>query len=213
MLEPSEGSVTHWISDLKGGDHRAADHLWRRYFHRLVALARARLGQAPRQAADADEEDAALSAFYSLCDGAARGCFLQLGDRDDLWQLLAVITARKAADQGKRQRRLKRGGGRNRVESAGVGDGEGRGHDALDQIAGDDPGPELAAMLAEEYQRRLDALGDDTLRRVAVLRLEGHTCDEIAGQLGCARRTVARKLDVIRDAWTGAGVGTGPAHD
>ena len=31
--------------------------------------------------------------------------------------------------------------------------------------------------------------------------MEGYTCDEIAMQLGCARRTVARRLDVIRKTW------------
>jgi hypothetical protein len=53
-------------------------------------------------------------------------------------------------------------------------------------------------MVAEEYRRLLDRLGDDVLRKVAVLRMEGFTTDAIAGQLGCARRTVARQLALIR---------------
>ena len=40
----------------------------------------------------------ALSAFDSFCRGTGRGQFPQLGNRDDLWQLLALITARKAVD-------------------------------------------------------------------------------------------------------------------
>ena len=110
MPGDSKGSVTCWIGHLKEGDHGAAHHLWERYFHRLVALARAKLGQAPRLAAD--EEDAALSAFHILCDGAARGRFDRLGDRDDLWRLLVVITSNKATDLRKWQGRAKRGGGR-----------------------------------------------------------------------------------------------------
>jgi DNA-directed RNA polymerase specialized sigma24 family protein len=56
-------------------------------------------------------------------------------------------------------------------------------------------------MVAEEFQRLLDALEDDGLRDVAVRRMEGYTCDEIADRLGCARRTVARRLDLIRKTW------------
>jgi DNA-directed RNA polymerase specialized sigma24 family protein len=198
MREDQQGSVTRWIGHLKEADPQAAHHLWDRYFHRLVALARAKLGQTPTGAAN--EEDAALSAFYNLCDGAAQGRFDRLESRDDLWQLLVVITTRKAVDLKKRQRRLKRGGGRVVVGSD-VGNGPDEGHDGLAQVAATGPTPELAAMLAEEYQRRLHNLGDDSLRRVAQLRLDGHTNDEIAELLGCARRTVARKLEAIRAAW------------
>ena len=71
----------------------------------------------------------------------------------------------------------------------------------LDLLAGPEPTPEFAAMVAEEFQRLLDALEDDGLRDVAVRRMEGYTCDEIDDRLGCARRTVARRLDLIRKTW------------
>ena len=71
----------------------------------------------------------------------------------------------------------------------------------LEQIAGDGPTPEFAAMMAEECQRLLDALDDDSLRQVALSRMEGYTNDEIAAQLGCARRTIARRLELIRKTW------------
>jgi len=41
-------------------------------------------------------------------------------------------------------------------------------------------------------------VGDDVLRSVAILRMEGETTEAIAGKLGCARRTVARQLALIR---------------
>ena len=48
MASRDDGSVTGWIGDLKAGGDSAAQHLWERYFHRLVHLARARLrGIAP----------------------------------------------------------------------------------------------------------------------------------------------------------------------
>jgi DNA-directed RNA polymerase specialized sigma24 family protein len=108
--EESEGSVTRWIGDLKGGGELAAQELWRRYFDRLTRLARARLRGVPL--ASEDEEDVALSAFDSLCQGALAGEFPALEDRDDLWRLLASITARKAVDLRRRGGRLKRGGSR-----------------------------------------------------------------------------------------------------
>jgi len=194
MADEDRGSVSHWLGDLKVGDMAAAQPLWERYFGRLVVLARAKLRRLPRAGAEQDEEDAALSAFNSFCAGAAGGKFPKLDDREDLWKLLVMITARKAMAQANRHRRLKRGGGRI-VEDADLNP------QGLDLIAGSEPTPEFAAMVAEEFQRLLDALGDDGLRDVAVRRMEGYTCDEIADHLGCARRTVARRLDLIRMTW------------
>jgi DNA-directed RNA polymerase specialized sigma24 family protein len=71
----------------------------------------------------------------------------------------------------------------------------------LEHIAAQGPSPEFAAMMAEECRRLLDALDDDSLRQVALSRMEGYNNDEIAEQLGCARRTVARRLDLIRKTW------------
>jgi DNA-directed RNA polymerase specialized sigma24 family protein len=198
------GSVTCWLGDLKGGDLAAAQPLWERYFSRLVGVARGKLRKVRRTSAGEDEEDAALSAFNSFCGGMARGRFPQLADRDDLWKLLVVITARKAIAQAQREGRKKRGGGR--VVDEAVLFGQGSGDDGsmagLERIAGEGPSPEFAAMMAEECQRLLDALDDDSLRQVALSRMEGYTNDEIADQLGCARRTIARRLDLIRKTWT-----------
>src|SRR5947209_7211625 len=91
-----EGSVTRWIDLLKDGDTAAARPLWEAYYRRLVTLARARLRGLPLRSAD--EEDVALSSFDSFCRGAEQGRFPRLEDRDDLWQLLVVITVRKAYD-------------------------------------------------------------------------------------------------------------------
>jgi DNA-directed RNA polymerase specialized sigma24 family protein len=197
-------SVTGWLGELKEGDQAAAQPLWERYFAKLVVVARAKLRRLKRTAADEDEEDAALSAFNSFCAGAARGKFPQLADRDDLWRLLVVITARKAIAQANRQGRQKRGGGRVVEEAVLFGQhlesGEGS-MAGLEQIAAGGPSPEFAAMMAEECRKLLDTLDDDELRQVAVSRMEGYDNDEIAARLGCARRTVARRLELIRKTW------------
>src|SRR5260370_11009577 len=106
----SQGSVSHWIARLKVGDRPAPEHLWGRYYKELVARARHRLAGAPRRAAD--EEDVALSAFDSFYRAAEQGRFSRLHDRDDLWQLLVLITDRKACDAVRHERRQRRGGGK-----------------------------------------------------------------------------------------------------
>jgi DNA-directed RNA polymerase specialized sigma24 family protein len=201
------GSITRWLGDLKEGDQAAAQPLWERYFSRLVVVARGKLRRMRRTTADEDEEDAALSAFNSFCAGAAQGRFPKLADRDELWRLLVVITARKAIAQAQRQGRKKRGSGRIVDEAMLFGKDLDAGEGSLaglERIAAAGPTPEFAAMMAEECQRLLDALDDDDLRQVAISRMEGYNNDEIADQLGCARRTVARRLDLIRQTWLAA---------
>src|SRR5262249_54101877 len=90
-----EGSVSRWLGPLQPGDPAAAQRLGERYFLSLVQLARQRLRQTPPRGADA--EDVALSAFDSFFRNAEQGCFPELHDRNNLWRVLAVITARKAA--------------------------------------------------------------------------------------------------------------------
>jgi DNA-directed RNA polymerase specialized sigma24 family protein len=203
MATNEEGSVTRWIMNLKEGDHEAARALWDRYFDDCVRLARGKLKATRRLGADEDEEDAALSAFDSFCAGAARGNFPLLVDRDDLWRLLVVITARKAWSQAERRGRQKRGGLVRIETGGGLGGDPAESGDlaAIERVPAPDPSPEFAAMVAEEYHRRLDSLGDEALRQVALWKMDGYTVEEIAERLGCARRTVARRLDLIRKTW------------
>ena len=195
----AEGSITRWVTALKEGDAAAAQPLWERYHRRLVGLAREKLRGARRQIAD--EEDVVQSAFNSFFQGVAKGQFPQLGDRDNLWRLLVVITARKALDQLAAEHAQRRGGGtisgQSRITTGAVSE-----ETAIDEMVGDEPTPEFAAQVAEQYQRLLDLLGDDTLRRVAVWKMEGLTTDEVAERLNCSRRTVARKLETIRIIWS-----------
>jgi DNA-directed RNA polymerase specialized sigma24 family protein len=199
-MQPDE-SVTAWIDRLRAGDPTAAQLIWKRYFERLVELARKRLGKARRVVAD--EEDVALSALASFCRAAEQGRFPQLLDRHGLWRLLVVITERKAVNLLRTQQRAKRGGGRVFSESE-LGTANPRGEErpaGLDELPSREPTPEFAALIAEECERLLRQLDDAGLQRVALLKLEGCANEEIAEQLGCALRTIERKLSLIRDLW------------
>lgn len=184
-----EGSVTQWLGRLQDGDPAAAQQLWARYFPRMVGLARSRLRALRGRAAD--EEDVALSAFDTLCRNAEQGSFPELQDRDSLWRLLLLITARKAAHLIRDEQRQKRGG-RASVQSD---------DHVLCQILGREPTPDLAAEFADEWKRLLGLLQDAQLESVALLRMQGYSVEEIALTLGLASRSIKRKLQVIRNAW------------
>jgi DNA-directed RNA polymerase specialized sigma24 family protein len=186
-----EESITHWIVQLQTGDMAAAQKLWELYFHRLVGLAQKKLATAPRRVAD--EEDVALSAFKSFFQGVERGRFPQLTDRNNLWRLLVILTARKACHLIRDENRQKRGG---HCNSKAPPDGP-----SIEEILGREPEPPFAAQVAEECQRLLDRLGDAGLREVALRKMEGYTNEEIATRLDCAPRTIERKLRLIRSVW------------
>ncbi len=183
----SRGSVTILLDQLHHGDPAAVQALWERYFPRLVELAGQKLGPKPRVA---DGEDVALSALDSFFRGLQRGRFPDLQDRDNLWTLLVTLTKCKACHVKRDDGRLKRGGGRP----------TGAAHE-LERLASPEPSPEEVAEFAEYCQRMLDVLNDDTLRVIALLKLEGFTNKEIADELDCAPRTVERKLSLIRGKW------------
>ena len=186
----SFGPVTVWLEAMKAGDGAAAQRLWEGYFQKLVGLARQKLRGRP--AAAADEEDVALSAFESFCRAAADNRFPQLHDRQDLWQILVLLTVRKTNHLIQHERAQKRGSGSVRhlsdLEAAGR------------EVSGGEPTPEFAAQFAEEYRRRLEGLSAD-LRQVALAKMEGYSNVEIAARLHVVERTVERRLELIRKLW------------
>ena len=191
---PDKGSISRWLGQLQDGDSLAIQNLWQRYFRRLVSLAHKKLQRGPRQMAD--EEDVALSAFDSFCRNAEQGRFPRLNDRDSLWRLLVTFTLRKAAHHLRDEGRLKRGGAR--VRSAGSSESE---DPLLERVLSREPTPELAAQVAEEYERLLRCLNDPELETVARLRMEDYSVEEVAERIGYAPRSIKRKLQLIRSLW------------
>jgi DNA-directed RNA polymerase specialized sigma24 family protein len=195
----AHGSVTHWIAELRDGQASLAQQqLWNRYFYRLVALARKKLDGGNRRAED--EEDVALSALASFFGAVGHGRYPDLSDRTQLWPLLVKITASKSMNQLKRQRALKRGGGKVRGELAI--DSANQDVRALEHLVGDEPSPQFMAQVSEQCERLIETLPDDLLRRIVELKLQGFTSVEIATRLDVVERTVERKLAIIRKIWT-----------
>jgi RNA polymerase sigma factor (sigma-70 family) len=193
-MSPEPHSVTRWIEGLKDDASDAARALWERFAQRMLAVARQRLRNASRRVAD--EEDVVLAAFERFLHGVRQGRFPRLADRDDLWAILFTLTNRHAARQLRDQKRDKRGGGTVRGDSA-LCDADG---EPLEQID-EGPTPAEAFLLQERLDQLLDALGDESLRQIALARMEGRSNAEIAALIGRSEVTVERRLRVIRAVW------------
>jgi DNA-directed RNA polymerase specialized sigma24 family protein len=194
-------SISHCIAALKAGDLSEAGKLWERYQRRLVELASQWLVHQPKTVRD--EDDVAQSVFLCICRGAAAGRLDDVRNRDELWWLLLAITRQKTIDLIRRQSSLKSGGQRVKSVSAITVDDQGpRRQLSFEELVSDVPTPEMLAILADEHRYLLGLLRDDDLRRIATSRLEGYSVDEISSDLIISKRSVERKLRLIRDAWT-----------
>jgi DNA-directed RNA polymerase specialized sigma24 family protein len=195
-------AVTGWIDQISDGHQQAAEQLWRHVAVRLQELARQKLDSQIRR--QYDENDAANSAFHSLCRGLADGR-LDAENRDALWGLLAVITSRKISARQRYSNRQKRGGGAIRGESAFAGFcGAG-----INQVDGKQPPPDELAEVSESCAALLDAIPDETMKKIVLLKFQGATNGEVASELNCTQRTIERKLERIRRIWIEAGLHDG----
>lgn len=192
----SEEPVSQWIEQLSEADPMAAQRLWEHFCLRLMNYARGRLKAATRRVYD--EEDAAVSAFRSLCRGIEAQKFPNVADRDNLWALLLVIASRKIMNRNRYDDQQCRSGGRTISESVLA---HADGANPLDAVSGREPTPELSAEVADLSEFLLNLLPEPDLKRLVLLKLEGHTNEEVAELMGVTRRTVHRKLERIRRLW------------
>jgi DNA-directed RNA polymerase specialized sigma24 family protein len=189
--------ISEWLRALRTGDDEAATYLWKHFADKLCAAVRRRIRLDTRRLYD--EDDAAQSAFHSLCRGVSQGQFPDLNDRDSLWRLLLVIALRKVNKRHRfdlqERRDVRRTSG-----DAQLADTD-EGLSSVDEISADAPSPDLAAEFVDTYELLLEQLDDEMLQRIVELKLEGFTNVEVAEKLSCTRKTVQRKLEIVRRAW------------
>ncbi len=201
----SDNQPNHSISEclvlLKKGDTYAQYEIWQRYHKRLVRLAYLNMKWMKRRVVD--EEDVALSAFALFLQRAKEGRFPKLEDRHDLWQVLIMLTERRAVSQRRHQTAQKRGGDQVRGES---GFDSPRGslesERGIEAVMDRDPPQAFIDCLCESVEERLNALGSDLQRKIAIAKMEGFTNAEISQRLNVSERTIERQLNLIRKTWT-----------
>lgn len=187
----SDGSITHFFDLLRRGNRSGIAQLWDRFLPRMAGLARKAL--AGRQLRVIDPDDVLQSVFISFWKRAEQGQFTGAWNRNDLWNLLATMTTRKASNHARRENAERRGGGRIMDEGALELDGDAN---SLDQ--------RLAVLPSQDFDlwsEELLQLLDEELQAIAVLRLMEYKNREISELMGFTERKVDRKLEKIRIIW------------
>lgn len=191
MTQPD--SITEWLAGLKSGNSVAEAALWDRFFDRICAIAKRRLGTFGTSVRD--EEDLALSAMNALMHGAQEGRFHRLENRDDAWQLLHMILARKISNH-RRYTRVRR----ETAEADLVTTASESSHGFMDQLQALVTAEDSLDSLGPECEELL-ALLEPKLRDVALLKLSGYSNAETAERLCRSIPTIERYLKLIRLTW------------
>jgi RNA polymerase sigma factor (sigma-70 family) len=187
MIDPSI-PVDELLARLKQGDQDAGTEIVNRFMRRLIGLARSKLDAKVMR--KIDPEDVVQSVFRSYFVRQMEGEF-QIRDWDNLWSLLALITARKCTNVRVRFGRK----GRNvhlEMDPTG-GDESAPSWEALAR----EPTPAQAAVLTELIERVIASLPERD-RKIVSLSLEGKDSAQIGEVIGRAERTVRRTLDHFR---------------
>lgn len=198
------------LRDSEQRDH-AADQICQRFMKQLVGLIRTNLSDKVQQRVD--PEDVLQSVWISFF----RTDF-DIANSNQLFSLLAKITLRKTTDAARRHTAQKRNASE---EASGELLDNGRKPSAATPMRVT-PGTEVATApryeheaLLDEDTTRLMAKGatpehalsafetmermPEELRAILVLKMQNYTDSQVAAELGCTRRTVSRRLNVIRE--------------
>ncbi|HJZ94677.1 MAG TPA: ECF-type sigma factor [Gemmataceae bacterium] len=187
VREPSP-SFAALMDRLQSGDEEAARALHRRYTPGLVALARR---QVPGHVQGRiDPESVVQSVYGSFFVRYRDREFVNLGDWNDLWGLLTVITLRKCANRRRfhtqARRDVRRETGTDQRSSA-----------ARADPADPEPTPYEAAVLTEMVDLTLSGL-ESRDRQIIELLLQGEDLEYVRSRVGCSERTVRRVRDRVK---------------
>jgi RNA polymerase sigma-70 factor (ECF subfamily) len=180
-------SFAEFLERLHGKDDAAAQELFARFAHQLIALAQRHIGAELRHKVEA--EDIVQSTYKSFFCRYGDGN-LEVVNWNSLWGLLTLITVRKCAERAAYHRAERRDAAR---EISMAGSPAARWQDPLDR----EPTPQEAAMLNETLHQLLTDL-DEEDRPVLDLSLQGYSTREISERLGRAERTVRLLREGIR---------------
>jgi len=176
---PEQEPVVNLLERWRVGDQTAAEELHRRYSQRLCTLAEREIGQRLSRRVGAD--DVVQSVFRTFFRRAAGGEFV-IDHSGCLWKLLVRIAVNKVRHQGE----YHRAGKRNVAAEVYANDEQ-----LCPEVMARDPGPEEAAMLADEIALALKGLKPDEAEMFQ-LTLQGHTTPELAERFNCSRWTINR---------------------
>jgi RNA polymerase sigma-70 factor (ECF subfamily) len=181
-------SFAEFLARLQSQEDAAAQELFVRFAHQLIALAQRHIGAGLRH--KVDPEDVVQSAYKSFFVRYDAGN-LDVVNWNSLWGLLTLITVRKCAERAAYHRAERRDAAREvplrRKDDA----------DSWLEPFGREPTPLEAAVLSETVEQLLAGLDKDE-RPVLELSLQGHTTREISERLGRAERTVRLLREGIR---------------
>ena len=177
---PSDRSL---LRRLRGGSEDAATQLYRRYAHRLRALARA--NTSAHLARRVDAEDIVQSVFRIFFAAATQGLY-DVPAGEDLWKLLLVIALNKIRAEGVFHQAAKRDV-RATAELSRI-------DPAAEPDDGDDFATSFLRLVVKDTLERMPPLE----RQALELRMEGYEVAEIADRVGRSKRTVERCLQQAR---------------
>jgi RNA polymerase sigma-70 factor, ECF subfamily len=188
MTQTVSNSFAEFLTQLQSRDDGAAQELFGRFTHQLVALALRHIDAGLRHKVETEDvvQSAYKSFFFRYGDGK-----LNVVNWNSLWGLLSLITVRKCAERAAYHRAERRDTAREVSQP--------RDDEAAPWMEplGREPTPDEAAVLSETIEQLLAKLDVDE-RPVLELSLQGYTTREISDHLGRAERTVRLLREGVR---------------
>ena len=182
------------IKGLRNGDQDACSEFWNQYGPMLQGVAQNHLSERLQRRVGSD--DVVQSACRTFFRRISEGQF-DVPDADALWRLMCAITLTKARRAARDHSRQKRGMQAEQYIDAASDQSNAPSY----QLTGNTPSPLDAAAFSDQMDQLLSRLNPQECQ-VLDLKLQNHTNDEIAAEMGCSERTVRRITAQIKERWS-----------